>query len=95
MPTLHIEHPITDLNLWNEAFERFAEVRAKSGVRAQRIQQPVDDPHYIVIDLDLDTADKAGRFLAYLQANVWSSPAQAPALVGTPQTKILQPAATR
>lgn len=95
MTTLHIEHAITDFAVWNAAFERFAEVRARSGVRAHRIQQPVDDPRYVVIDLDFDTADEARRFLAFLQANVWSSSESAPALVGEPWAKILHPAATR
>ncbi len=94
MTTLHIEHAITDFPLWNAAFERFADVRARSGVRAQRVQHPVDDPHYIVIDLDFDTPDEARRFLAFLRANVWSSPENAPALVGAPQAQILQPAPT-
>jgi hypothetical protein len=95
MTTLHIEHSISDFATWNTAFERFADMRAKSGVRAQRVQQPVDDPHYVVIDLDFDAVDDASRFLAYLQANVWSSAGSSPALVGTPQARILQPAAPR
>ena len=90
MTTLHIEHQISDFQLWNAAFARFADIRAQSGVRAQRIQQPVDDPRYIVIDLDFDTADEARRFLGFLQNNVWSSPETAPALVGAPQARILQ-----
>ena len=57
------------------------------------MQQPVDDPNYVVIDLDFDTADEASRFLGFLQAKVWSSASNAPALVGTPRTRILQPAA--
>ncbi|MCW2633204.1 MAG: hypothetical protein JWR88_2166, partial [Pseudonocardia sp.] len=32
------------------------------------------------------------RFLAFLQAKVWSSPENSPALIGTPQTKILEAA---
>ena len=94
MATLHIEHPITDFAQWNAAFGRFAEARANAGVRAHRVQQPVNDPHYVVIDLDFDTEDEAGRFLAFLQANVWSSPENAPALAGAPRTTILQPAPT-
>jgi hypothetical protein len=93
MTTLHIEHAIADFDEWNRAFERLADVRAQSGVRAQRVQHPVDDLHYIVIDLDFDTSDDARRFLAFLQANVWSSPKNAPALVGAPQARILQPVA--
>ena len=94
MPTLHIEHAITDFAQWNAAFERFAEARTRSGVRAQRVQQPVDDPQYIVIDLDFDTADEARRFLAFLQTNIWSSTTNAPALAGAPETSILAPAPT-
>ena len=34
MATLHIQHPISDIGTWKAAFDRFAEARAKSGVRA-------------------------------------------------------------
>jgi hypothetical protein len=95
MTTLHIEHPITDFKVWSAAFERFAAARTKFGVRAQRVQHPIDDPHYIVVDLDFDTANEASNFLAFLQDSVWSSPGNAPALAGAPQTKILQQAVLR
>jgi hypothetical protein len=95
MTTLHIEHPITDLNAWLVAFDRFAEARARAGVQAQRVQHPVDDPNYIVIDLDFTTTEEAERFLAFLKKHVWSSTDNAPALAGTPQTKLLQQAAAR
>jgi hypothetical protein len=90
MTTLHIEHPVTDFELWKSTFDGFGEIRARSGVRRHTIQRPVDDPAYVVIDLDFDTADEAAKFLAFLQANVWSSPETAPALHGTPQTRILE-----
>ena len=93
MTTLHIEHAISDFGTWSAAFERFAKTRAKFGVRAQRVQHPIDDPNYVVIDLDFDTPDEASRFLGFLHTKVWSSASNAPALVGTPHTKILQPAA--
>ncbi len=73
MATLHIEHPITDFDTWNAAFARFADVRRQAGVRQQRIQRPVDDPAYVVVDLDFDTAAEAERFLGFLHANVWTS----------------------
>ncbi len=93
MPTLHIEHPIIDFDLWKAAFGRFAEFRKQSGVLRHRIQRPVDDPKYVVIDLDFATTGEAERFLTFLQERVWSSPENAPALAGLPQTKILEPAA--
>jgi hypothetical protein len=55
MATLHIEHPVTDFGTWNAAFARFADARRQAGVRQQRIQRPVDDPAYVVVDLDFDT----------------------------------------
>ena len=91
MPTLHIEHPIVDFELWNTAFERFAQQRREAGVRQHRVHRPVDDPKYVVVDLDFDTTDEAQRFLEFLQTKVWTSTTNAPALAGRPQTKILEP----
>jgi hypothetical protein len=90
MATLHIEHPISDFDAWIEAFERFADARSQAGVRAHRVQQPVDDPRYVVVDLDFDDVQSAESFLEFLKAKVWANPANAPALAGEPQTRILQ-----
>lgn len=92
MPILHIQHPVTDFDTWASAFDRFAEARRKAGVRAHRVLRPVDDPAYVVIELDFDTAEAAAAFLAFLRANVWAVPANSPALVGMPETMILEPA---
>ena len=90
MATLHIEHPVTDFGTWQAAFDRFAQVREESGVRGHRILRPVDDAHYVVIDLDFPTAGQAEKFLGFLQTKVWASPDNAPALAGPPQTRILE-----
>lgn len=92
MATLHIEHSIVDFDLWTTAFDRFAGVREQSGVRRHQVQRPVDDPKYVVIDLEFDTVAEAEAFLGILQARVWSNPENSPALVGTPETKILESA---
>ena len=92
MATLHIEHPITDFGTWNAAFARFAGARQHAGVREQRVLQPVDDPAYVVVDLDFDTVGEAERFLGFLRANVWAVTENAPALAGEPQTRILEAA---
>lgn len=91
MTTLHIEHPITDIGVWRTAFDRFAERRVQAGVRAERVQQPVDDDHYVVVDLDFGTRDQAERFLGFLESTVWASRDASPALAGTPRTRILEP----
>ena len=92
MPTLHIEHSIVDFDIWKAAFQRFAEIRTRSGVRRQRVLRPVDDPGYVVIDLDFDTVDEATRFLTFLRTHVWSSPQNSPALAGAVHTRILEAA---
>jgi hypothetical protein len=90
--TLRIEHPVTDFAVWKGAFDRFADLRQKSGVLQHRVQRPVDDPRYVVIDLDFATTAEADNFRRFLQTKVWSAPENSPALVGTPHTKSLAPA---
>jgi hypothetical protein len=92
MATLHIEHPITDFGIWNAAFARFAEARSRAGVRAQRVLRPVDDPEYVVVNLDFDTVEDAEKFLGFLRATVWVSTQNAPALAGKPQARVLEAA---
>jgi hypothetical protein len=94
MTTLHIEHPISDFATWWGAFDRFGPLREKAGVRGHRVQRPVDDEHYVVIDLDFDSRQEAEAFLDVLRTRGWSSPASSPALAGAPQVKILEAAAT-
>jgi hypothetical protein len=101
MVTLRIEHAITDFDTWKQAFDRFAGMRRDGGVLAHRVHQPPDDDHYVHIELDFDTGPEAAKFLDVLTAKVWSAPNNAPALVGTPRTRILDlveqagPAVTR
>ncbi len=93
MPTLHIEHAIVDFDTWNAEFGRFADRRQQAGVLGHRVQQPVDDPHFVVIDLDFATTAEAAAFLDFLRTSVWSSRENSPALAGTPSARILEPAA--
>ncbi len=90
MPTLHIEHAISDFEVWQQAFKRFDHARQQAGVRSHQVRRPFDDPQYVVIDLDFDTVEQAERFGNFLRQNVWSSSANSPALVGSPETKILE-----
>ncbi|MFT3871967.1 MAG: hypothetical protein QM714_04860 [Nocardioides sp.] len=91
MATLQIEHAITDLDVWITAFGRFEQGRVDAGVRGQRICQVSNAPHVLVIELDFDDAEAAARFEGFLRTQVWSSPDRAPALVGSPETRILEP----
>lgn len=89
MPTVHIEHQIHDFNSWKSAFDRDPANRQQSGVRRYQILRPIDDPNYIMIDLDFDNARQAEAFLAAMR-EVWRSPQAAPALLGSPQARIVE-----
>jgi hypothetical protein len=90
MATLHIEHEITDLQTWLGAFARFEDARRKAGVKAQRVAQPIEDDHYIYVELDFDTPEQAEGFKNFLETKVWSSPDASPALGGTPRARVLR-----
>jgi hypothetical protein len=90
MPTLHIEHAISDFEVWQQAFRRFDRARQEAGVRSHQVRRPVDDEQYVVVDLDFDTVEQAEHFRTFLRQNVWSSSDNSPALVGSPETRILE-----
>ncbi|HUP84311.1 MAG TPA: hypothetical protein VM143_01465 [Acidimicrobiales bacterium] len=89
MATLHIEHPITDLDTWLGAFNNFAEARRTAGVRSQRVRQPLGDARYIVVDLEFDDPDAAQAFKEFLETVVWQSKDLSPGLDGTPHARVL------
>ncbi len=88
MPTLRIEHPIHDFDTWKAAFERDPAGRRQAGVRRYAIHRPIDNPHYVLIDLDFDSAEQAAALLETMQ-QVWKSNAAAPALAGEPRAQIV------
>ena len=89
MATLHIEHPITDLETWLNAFDNFRDARRDAGVLAQRVQQPVGDQRYIVVQLDFADTDRAAAFKQFLETVVWQSKDLSPGLDGTPTARVL------
>ncbi|HWH33773.1 MAG TPA: hypothetical protein VNT56_00450 [Acidimicrobiales bacterium] len=90
MSILHIEHPITDFETWAAAFHRFADARHDAGVRSHRVLRPVDDPCYVVVDLEFDTDEAALTFRQFLQTVIWAAPENAPALAGDPHAVVLR-----
>lgn len=89
MITLRIEHPVTDFPTWKQAFDRFAELRRSAGVRGQAVRRPVDDQHYVLVDLEFDDEEAAAAFLTTLRTRIWAMPANSPALAGEPSTRLL------
>ncbi len=90
MHILRIEHQIRDFDSWKAAFDRDPVGRQQSGVRRYRVLRPIDDPNYIMVDLEFDSSSEAEAFLATLRRDVWQSRQAAPALLGSPQARIVE-----
>jgi hypothetical protein len=89
MPTLQLEHAVKDFAMWKAAFDRDPIDRRALGVRRHRVCRPLDDPNYVVVELDFDStgeAEACGKALREL----WGSRTAAPALVGAPQVRIVE-----
>jgi hypothetical protein len=70
MYMLRIEHPVPDFAGWKKVFDSDPVDRKKSGVRRYQILRPVDNPNYVMIDLEFDTAKEAEALLAAMRG-VW------------------------
>lgn len=70
MILLHIEHAVPDFDGWKAAFDSDPVGRRQSGVRHYRVSRPVDQPNYVIIDLEFDTLQQAEALLAAMQ-QVW------------------------
>jgi hypothetical protein len=70
MTVLHIEHPVPDYEAWKRAFDADPVGRERSGVRRYRILRAIDDPNYVMIDLEFDTAGDAESLLASMRV-IW------------------------
>lgn len=70
MLSVQIEHPVRDYNGWKAAFDRDPARREASGVRRYRVCRPVDDPQYVIVELDFDAREQAERFVATMRG-IW------------------------
>lgn len=70
MAILRIEHPVPNYETWKQAFDSDPVGRKQSGVRRYHILRAMDDPNYVMIDLEFDTKSEAEALLAAMRA-VW------------------------
>ncbi len=92
MSILRIEHPVAEYQTWKGAFDSDPVGREKSGVRRYRILRPIDDPNYVMIDLEFDTPAEAEALLAAMRV-VWD---RVPGIItSTPQARIVEAAETK
>jgi hypothetical protein len=83
---LQIEHKVPNFDGWKKAFENDPINRKKSGVRCYKIFRPIDDPNYVIIDLEFDNLGEAEDTLAALH-NLWLKVEGK--VMMNPQTRIL------
>jgi hypothetical protein len=67
MPILRIEHPVPDFDAWKAAFESDPLGREQSGVHRYTVLRPIDDPNYVMVDVEFDNASEAEAMRAALK----------------------------
>lgn len=92
MPILRIEHSVPDFDGWKRAFDSDPVDRKKSGVRRYQVLRSIDDPTYVMIDLEFDTQSEAEALLAAMR-EVWSRVQGK--LVLDPQARIVETVETK
>lgn len=85
---VRIEHPVPDFAAWQKAFDDDPVGREKLGVRRYKILRPVDDPKYVMVDLEFDGSGQAEKFRAAIR-ELWRS-AEAKGLIANPQARVVE-----
>jgi len=86
MPVLRIEHSVPDFTRWKQAFDSDPADRKGSGVRRYQVLQSVDDPNFVMIDLEFDSLSDAEGLLTKMR-RVWSGEGQK--VMRNPQARIV------
>lgn len=87
MPILRIEHPVPNFDGWKEAFDSDPVGRKQSGVRRYHVFRSIDDPNYVMIDLEFDSKSEAEALLAAMR-EVWRRVEGK--VIWNPQARIVQ-----
>ena len=90
MHILRIEHPVPDYDTWKEVFDSDPIGREHSGVRRYRILRPTDDPNYVMIDLEFNSASEAEAVHSSLR-ELWSRVE----VMHSPQARIVEAVESR
>jgi hypothetical protein len=86
MPTLRIEHSVANYDAWKRAFDSDPADRKGHGVSSYQISRSVEDPLYVMIDLEFDTQANAEGLLGVMQG-VWAGPGKD--VMRNPQARIV------
>lgn len=88
MPVLQIEHAVKDFDAWKAAFDGDPVGRERGGVRRYHVLRPVDDPNYVVVDLEFDSTGDAEAFRVALR-ELWAR-VEPSGLIEGPRARILE-----
>ena len=86
MPILRIEHSVPDYDGWKRAFDGDPADRKGSGVRRYQVFRSVEDPNFVMIDLEFDQLGDAEGLLAKMR-RIWSGEGQN--VMRNPQARIV------
>ncbi len=86
MPILRIEHHVPNFENWKRAFDSDPVGRQRSGVRRYSILRDVDDPNYVLIDLEFNSREEAEGLLVGMQ-QVWGRVQGS--IIDAPRTRIV------
>lgn len=87
MTILHIEHKVRNYDRWKASFDDDPLDRKGAGVRHYRIARAVDNPAYVMVDLELETTAQAKHMLASLQ-DMW--PRRMGVLIDDPKGRVFE-----
>jgi hypothetical protein len=87
MFTLQIEHRVCDFDAWKKAFDNYNPFQAEERTRRYRIFRSLDNPNYVMIDLDFEKSSEANVFVDAMQ-KLWERVEGK--LVDRPQVRIVE-----
>jgi hypothetical protein len=76
MPVLRIEHSVGDFDMWKQVFDGDPADRKGSGVRRYQVFRSVEEPNFVMIDLEFETVEAAQGLLDAMQ-EIWAGPGAA------------------
>ena len=87
MIVLQIEHLVPDYNGWKKAFDSDPVNRKQSGVKCYRIFRQVNNPNFVILELEFESLVEAESLLGALQ-KLWPQ-VEGRVIVG-PQARIVE-----
>jgi hypothetical protein len=87
MIILQLEHSVLNFDGWKKAFESDPVGRQRGGVVRYSILKKIDDPNYVIINLEFDKQEQAENFLELLK-QLWGKVEGS--VMNRPQARILQ-----